>query len=168
MADRKDCFEALLQRPSRRKFGITRKSVSSEGALMSTGLLHGLKFPFSLLQIHLSFRRHILHYSTCQCVSSLGNTGKTKKFASNYVWMRTGDEYSPKWSDTIEHPLASQSLCFALHLVLGGCDKTHMTWCNKTTKQTESREFNRTCCRESPTLAHILRALCRFGGELTS
>lgn len=35
---RKDCFEALLQRPSGCKFGIIRKSVTSEGVLISIGL----------------------------------------------------------------------------------------------------------------------------------
>lgn len=34
----KDCFEALLQRHSLCKFGITRVSVTSEGVLISTGL----------------------------------------------------------------------------------------------------------------------------------
>ena len=48
VAGRKYCFEALLQRPSGCKFGITRKSVTS-GVLISTGLQHGPKSPLLLL-----------------------------------------------------------------------------------------------------------------------
>lgn len=60
---KKDGSQALLQRDSLHKFGVTRVSVTSEGVLLSAGLtLSNFHLPDSS---YLHFSQHMLNCSTC-------------------------------------------------------------------------------------------------------